>query len=237
VSRRHARIVIKDEKFILVDLRSTNGTFVNGRRVTSPLVIAEHDLVAIGEIRIAVEDEEAPTTEWAPAPPLDPVEEQLIAAIAARDHASRIVYADWLEERGALARAEFLRVQDRLIGTSPDAPEFRAGRERLEELARGLDIEWRYAVGRPAIEGCLAFQLQCPKEWGSLASTGHDGVRFCDACAQQVYFCESIGQARAHARRGDCVAIDPAIGRRPGDLAEPQRPMPLMGRPVPPRPR
>ena len=39
VSKRHARIVLKDGKFIIVDLKSTNGTYVNGRKITSPLVV------------------------------------------------------------------------------------------------------------------------------------------------------------------------------------------------------
>src|SRR3978361_1836109 len=34
VSKRHARIVLKDGKFIIVDLKSTNGTYVNGRKIT-----------------------------------------------------------------------------------------------------------------------------------------------------------------------------------------------------------
>jgi uncharacterized protein (TIGR02996 family) len=220
VSRRHARILVQGERFLLVDLRSTNGTYVNGRRIVAPTSIGEHDLITIGELRITIEEEEGPTTEWFPAPPLDPVEERLIAAIAARDHASRVVYADWLEGRGELARAEFLRIQDRLIGTSPDDPDFRAGAARLEELARGIDLEWRFAVGRPAIEGCLAFQLACPKEWGSLAITARDDVRFCDACERQVFYCDSIEQAQIHARLGDCVAVDPGISRTPGDLEE-----------------
>ena len=34
ISKRHSRIVFKDGKFIVVDLKSTNGTFVNGRKIT-----------------------------------------------------------------------------------------------------------------------------------------------------------------------------------------------------------
>lgn len=220
VSRRHARIVVKNGRFILVDLKSTNGTFVNGRRITSPLVITPHDEIGIGQLRLALEDEDAPTTEWALAPPLDPVEAQLLAAVAARDHASRAIYADWLEEQGEAGRAEFLRLQDRLLGMGADDPALRAGRERLEVLACDLDVEWRYAVSRPAIEGCLALELACPKEWGSLAPTDRSDVRSCEACGRRVFFCESIVDARAHARRGDCVAIDLAIRRRSGDLDE-----------------
>lgn len=234
VSRRHARIAIKNGRFILVDLKSTNGTFVNGRRITSPLVITPHDEIGIGQLRLALEDEDAPTTEWAPAPPLDPVEARLLAAVAARDHASRAVYADWLEEQGEAGRAEFLRLQDRLLGMGADDPAFRAGRERLEVLACDLDVEWRYAVSRPAIEGCLALELACPKEWGSLAPTDRSDVRSCEACGRRVYFCESIVDARARARRGDCVAIDLAIRRRPGDLEE-TSPAIVMGAFVPRR--
>src|SRR5262245_44908342 len=45
VSKRHSRIVLKDGKFIIVDLKSTNGTYVNGRKITSPIVIKSSDKV------------------------------------------------------------------------------------------------------------------------------------------------------------------------------------------------
>ena len=43
VSKRHSRIVVKDGKFIIVDLKSTNGTYVNGRKISAPQVIKETD--------------------------------------------------------------------------------------------------------------------------------------------------------------------------------------------------
>ena len=49
VSKRHARIVLKDGKFIIVDLKSTNGTYVNGRKITSPLVVKENDKIYVGD--------------------------------------------------------------------------------------------------------------------------------------------------------------------------------------------
>jgi pilus assembly protein CpaF len=149
VSRRHARIVVRHGKIILVDLRSTNGTFVNGRRLASPLVVNEHDEIAIGEFRISVEEEDAPTLEWFPAPPLDPVEAQLIAAMRDGDRAARAVYADWLEERGEHARAELLRLWDHLLGLPPDDPGHGAARAQLGELARGVSADWRDDVGWP----------------------------------------------------------------------------------------
>src|SRR6266478_4273624 len=54
VSNRHALIVLKDGKFIIVDLKSTNGTYVNGRRITSPLVVKDSDKFYIGHFIVAV---------------------------------------------------------------------------------------------------------------------------------------------------------------------------------------
>ena len=55
VSKRHSRIVLKDGKFIIVDLKSTNGTYVNGRKIASPMVIKSSDKVYIGDFIITVE--------------------------------------------------------------------------------------------------------------------------------------------------------------------------------------
>jgi pilus assembly protein CpaF len=57
VSKRHSRILLKDGKFIIVDLRSTNGTYVNGRKITSPLVLQPSDKVYIGDFIMQVEPE------------------------------------------------------------------------------------------------------------------------------------------------------------------------------------
>src|SRR5258706_11123639 len=56
VSKRHARIVLKDNKFIIVDLKSTNGTYVNGRKITSPLVVKDSDKIYIGDFIVGVDE-------------------------------------------------------------------------------------------------------------------------------------------------------------------------------------
>ena len=56
VSKRHSRIVLKDNRFIVVDLKSTNGTYVNGRKITSPLVVKPGDKIYIGDFIMTVED-------------------------------------------------------------------------------------------------------------------------------------------------------------------------------------
>lgn len=55
VSKRHSRIVLKDGRFIVVDLKSTNGTYVNGRKVTSPIVVKPGDKIYIGDFTLMVE--------------------------------------------------------------------------------------------------------------------------------------------------------------------------------------
>jgi pilus assembly protein CpaF len=76
VSKRHARIVLKDGKFIIVDLKSTNGTYVNGRKITSPLVVKESDKIYIGDFIVGVDESSAGGQELAPEqqpPPPMPV--------------------------------------------------------------------------------------------------------------------------------------------------------------------
>ena len=48
VSSRHATVLLQDEMFILRDLGSTNGTFVNGKRLTSDHVLANGDEIQFG---------------------------------------------------------------------------------------------------------------------------------------------------------------------------------------------
>jgi predicted component of type VI protein secretion system len=49
-SRRHARVVLRDRKLIIVDLKSTHGVFVDGRRIGSPVVITADSVVKVGEV-------------------------------------------------------------------------------------------------------------------------------------------------------------------------------------------
>ncbi len=49
ISKRHTRFVVRDGKVIVVDLKATNGTFVNGKRVSSPVIVTADDKVYIGD--------------------------------------------------------------------------------------------------------------------------------------------------------------------------------------------
>jgi pilus assembly protein CpaF len=56
VSKYHSRIVLKDGKFIVVDLKSTNGTFVNGKKLGAPQVVRPSDKIYVGDYIINVEE-------------------------------------------------------------------------------------------------------------------------------------------------------------------------------------
>ncbi len=49
VSRHHARLTLQGSAYILEDLGSTNGTFVNGRRVAGPVTLSAGDMVGLGD--------------------------------------------------------------------------------------------------------------------------------------------------------------------------------------------
>lgn len=49
VSKHHARLVHREGRFILTDLKSTNGTYVNGRRIGQATIVREGDIIQIGD--------------------------------------------------------------------------------------------------------------------------------------------------------------------------------------------
>jgi pSer/pThr/pTyr-binding forkhead associated (FHA) protein len=52
ISRRHARLQRLPHGWLLIDLGSTNGTWVNSERVVAPLLLQDDDLVLLGEQRL-----------------------------------------------------------------------------------------------------------------------------------------------------------------------------------------
>jgi DNA-binding winged helix-turn-helix (wHTH) protein len=52
VSRRHARISITADRVVLEDLNSRNGTWVDGRGITSPTEVHDGTIIAVGPITL-----------------------------------------------------------------------------------------------------------------------------------------------------------------------------------------
>src|SRR5438270_3240947 len=55
ISKKHTKIVHRDGKIIVLDLKSTNGTYVNGKKLTGPQVITPQDQIYIGDFILNVD--------------------------------------------------------------------------------------------------------------------------------------------------------------------------------------
>ena len=49
VSRTHTRLTLQADGYLVEDLASTNGTFVNGQRLTTPRLLRSGDMLGLGE--------------------------------------------------------------------------------------------------------------------------------------------------------------------------------------------
>lgn len=133
--------------------------------------------------------------------PISPEEAALVDAIVTGDSASRLIYADWLEGRGDLERADIVR---RLAeGDAPD-------QELLVALAP-TNVRWRARVLEPTIEQCT--RGDCPKHWGALERTPRADLRRCDRCLKLALYCVNGGQAAEHCKAGGVVVFDPFAPR------------------------
>jgi uncharacterized protein (TIGR02996 family) len=208
IGMRHIRILHRPPAtLILYDIFTEHGTTVDGRIVKG----ASHALVHGSRVRAGEFDLVFTwvASEVLPETPT-PTEAELVAAIERHDPDSRTVYADWLEERGQTARAEFLRVEDVLLVTPQrydiDVTIRRdALLMRLRELATVIDPAWRARVS------CAELQCRnpkCPQHWGALETTELPHVRACSVCEQRLVYCATVDEARAQIRTGNRVVLD-----------------------------
>lgn len=203
VRARHCTLQVRAAGCFVVD--TCGETLVNGRAIAGPRALYREDVVTIGARELIV-DRLAGT--------LDPIEASLLLAIRGGDHASREVYADWLDEHGDPRRAELLRVQERTLAPDSPADERAACTRRVRELAVVIDHDWRIAVARGRVERCDA---ACTMDWGSLAETSHPLQRRCLQCRNLVSYCEAVPTDAAGGRTRR-VVIDATVRRTPGDL-------------------
>ena len=54
ISGHHAKIFIKNREYILEDLDSTNGTFLNGKRIYGRVKLEEEDEITLGSLTLKV---------------------------------------------------------------------------------------------------------------------------------------------------------------------------------------
>src|SRR5689334_4737493 len=75
VSKYHSRLVAHEGKIVIEDLKSTNGTFVNKKKIAVKQVVRPSDEIAIGDYVIKVQPWQAPASTRAPPPKLHPVDD------------------------------------------------------------------------------------------------------------------------------------------------------------------
>src|ERR1700761_2504253 len=59
VSKHHARLAFRDSRFVVTDLKSTNGTYVNGRKIAQATIVREGDKIYLGDFVLRVESAQA----------------------------------------------------------------------------------------------------------------------------------------------------------------------------------
>ena len=64
VSKQHAKLYFRDGRFIVTDLNSTNGTYVNRRRIQQATVINEGDRIYIGDFVLRIEATHEDSATW-----------------------------------------------------------------------------------------------------------------------------------------------------------------------------
>lgn len=77
VSKRHVRIVVNDDRFVVHDLQSTNGTSVYGQKISAPAEVKSGDTIVVGDFRIMLKHEGAgrprpSVSEYVIGPPINP---------------------------------------------------------------------------------------------------------------------------------------------------------------------
>jgi uncharacterized protein (TIGR02996 family) len=155
-----------------------------------------------------------PPTPWRGQLAANPDEHELLAPLRLRpsDEGVRMVYADWLEQRGEVARARFVRLQ----GDSTDD----AG-----------DAAWRAITSRGQVWRC--HREPCTQRWDLLEARADDErTRDCATCSLPVKYCVDVDAAMRVGANDRCpITIDASIDGREGRLAFDRG----LGIPIPPR--
>lgn len=163
------------------------------------------------------------------------------------DYSARMIYADWLEEHQD-QRSELLRIDLELQSSEITDEHRNSIQRRRTKLLNRTNRQWATLLAMAAIEKCPAelqlerdeinsanaldenleaeiaesvieFRFKCPKRWENLIPTDeNEQIRFCNECQKSVHFCTDIYTAREHAQRGNCVALDLSVIRKPHDL-------------------
>lgn len=218
VSQRHLALERHAGHVFFRDLGSTLGVVLvregEARRVALGR-LEPRDALRVGGFTLSVSGRGA-------GEPLDDDARERLEALKTGDEA-RQVHADWLESVGRPQEAAWVRAELALRRCDPASADFAARRDALRELTRQVSVSFRAGVSRPIVERCDE-GARCPGRWDALELTGDACVRRCPACRRDVFFCDTVHEARQLGVHGERVVIDVSRPRRQGDLGGPHPP-------------
>jgi uncharacterized protein (TIGR02996 family) len=156
-------------------------------------------------------------------PSRDPQETAFLKSILENpdDDASRLIFADWLEENAMTDKAAFVRLEVEMSRLSSMAARYDDIRQDLLRLDESIGGEWSAALVRPGrLLNCgksksddlrIRFSFECPKLWADLNETPDPQIRHCGGCRKKVHFCSSKDEAEQHALKGHCIAVSSQV--------------------------
>ena len=176
VSKQHARLTLKGEQAVVVDLNSTNGTWVNGRKITSPQPLKQGDKIYIADFIITLEpsndgSQRANSVPGVSEPPPLPAKQATAAGSsmpARRSLASRRSMPDSRTSRPKDARATSLPPQ--IESRETDAPRPPAKTETAIPVADPLSALLSRLAERMDIENVDPGAMKTQERWSAARS-------------------------------------------------------------------
>ena len=136
VSKQHAKLLFREGKFIVTDLNSTNGTYVNRRRIQQATVVAEGDRIYIGDFVLRIEPNIEDAATWGRTG-----EQAAISADDSRDISHSIDQAAHRQDHLASAtskNSENVKLEGSVhLGTQPSWSEQSTGKISLNAALSG----------------------------------------------------------------------------------------------------
>lgn len=243
VSKRHAKLEATPQGLILTDLKSTNGTYLNGRKVLAPTTVGDSDRIHVGEFALKVQVTSglpsgpqptgfaAETDASAATEPNSGVSPSQAAEPDAAAPKRPPAESETVSRRGASHRISWLDQWASSGGqsTSSAAAPGKPGPTRTLDSSGGREVSFAFVI-HASMPAVVPAQRQVAlRLWGDArAATRVDGmVRQRLSCALEINICLPDGKLEAF--QADQGLVHMLLGGQSADLL-----LPLRGREIGP---